>query len=73
MILYLDRASRCGKGACELGERAVTGRFDKSAFVPGEAGLDQFLLEPLEFGVGGFLGALHQCRVTDHIGGQDRR
>lgn len=71
MILHLDRASRGGKGACELGECTITGRFDKSAFVPGDTGFDQLLLEPLELGVGGFLGALHQRRVTDHIGGQD--
>jgi hypothetical protein len=35
--------------------------------------LDQFSLEPLELGVGGFLSALHERGVTNHVGGQDRR
>jgi hypothetical protein len=40
--------------------------------VAGEAGLDYFALQPLELGVAGFLSALHQRRVTDHVGGQNR-
>jgi hypothetical protein len=31
------------------------------------------LLEPLELGVGGFLSALQQRGVTNHISSQDRR
>src|SRR5262249_12712031 len=42
-------------------------------FVPREGRFDQFSLEALEFGVGGFLGALHQRRVTDYIGSQNCR
>ena len=61
MILYLDRASHGGQGTCELGERAITRCLDKSPFVAGEARLDQFSLEPLELGVGGFFGALHNA------------
>jgi len=41
--------------------------------VAGEARLDQFSLKPLELGVCRFLSALHQCGVTDYVGGQDRR
>jgi hypothetical protein len=53
--------------------RAIARCLDKSPFVAGEAGLDQFSLEPLELGIGGFLSALHQRGVTDHVGGQDCR
>jgi hypothetical protein len=49
-----------GKGARELGKRAITRCLDKASLVPGKTRFDQFLLEPLEFGVGGLLGALHQ-------------
>jgi hypothetical protein len=73
MILYLNRASHGGQGTRELDKRAIIRCLDKSPFVAGEAGLDQFPLEPLELGVCGFLSALHQRRVTDHVGGQDRR
>jgi len=45
----------------------------KPPLLAGEAWLDQFSLEPLELGVGRFLGVLHQRRVTDHVGGQDCR
>ena len=72
-ILYLNRASHGGQWTGELGECAIARCLDKSSFVAGEAWLDQFSLEPLEPGVGGFLGALHQRRVTDHVGSQDRR
>jgi hypothetical protein len=41
--------------------------------VTGEAGLDQFPLETLELGVGGFLVAFHERGITDHVGGQDCR
>jgi hypothetical protein len=71
MILHLNRASHGGEGTRELCERAITRCFDKSPFVAGEARLDQFSLEPLELGVGGFLVALHQRRVTNHVNGQD--
>jgi hypothetical protein len=37
--------------------------------VTGEAGLDQFPLETLELGVGGFLVAFHERGITDHVGG----
>jgi hypothetical protein len=67
MILYLNRASHGGQGTRELDERAITRSLDKSPFVAGEAGLDQFSLEPLELGVGGFLSAMHQRRVTDPL------
>ena len=73
MILHLNRAFHGGQRTRELGVRAITRCLDKSPFVSGEAGLDQFSLEPLELGVGGLLSALHQRRVTDHIGSQDRR
>jgi hypothetical protein len=56
-----------------MGLRAVTRGLDQSPVVAGEARLDYLALEPLELGVGGFLGALHQRRVTDHVSGQDRR
>src|SRR6185312_15048145 len=39
----------------------------------GQTRLDQFPLEPFEFGVGRFLGAFHERGVADHVGGQDRR
>ena len=73
MILYLNRASHGGQGTRELDERAITSCLDKSPVVAGEARLDQFSLEPVELGVCRFLSALHQRRVTDHVGGQDRR
>jgi hypothetical protein len=58
MILYLERASHGGQGTRELGERAVTRSLDEPALVAGEAGRNQFSLEPLELGVGGFLSTL---------------
>src|SRR5215467_1881050 len=73
MILYLNRASHGGQGTYELGECAITSGLDQSPVVAGEARLDYFALEPLELGVCGFLSALHQRSVTDHVGGQDRR
>ncbi len=73
MILYLNRASHGGEGTRELGERAIACCLDKSPIVPGEARLDQFSLEPLELGVGGFLVAFHERGITDHVGGQDCR
>jgi hypothetical protein len=73
MILYLNRASHRGQGTCELDERAITRCLNKSPFVAAEAGLDQFSLEPLELGVSGFLGALHERGITNHVSGQDRR
>src|SRR6266496_2314852 len=73
MILHLDRASRGGQGARELGQRAITRCLDESSFVAGEARLDQFSLEPFELGVGGFLSAFHERGITNHVGGQDRR
>src|SRR6266702_1046401 len=39
----------------------------------GEARRNQFSLEPLELGIGGFLGAFQSRRVADHVSGQDRR
>lgn len=36
-----------------------------------KAGLDQFSLEQLEFGISGFLGALHERGIADHVGRQD--
>jgi hypothetical protein len=53
--------------------RAVTRGLDKSPFVAGEAGLDQFSLETLELGIGGFFVAFHERGITDHVSGQDRR
>jgi hypothetical protein len=41
--------------------------------VAGEAWLDQFSLEPLELGVGGFFGPLHERGIADHVSGEDRR
>jgi hypothetical protein len=41
--------------------------------VAGEARLDQFSLEPLELGVGGFFVAFHERGITDYVSGQDRR
>jgi len=73
MILHLNRASYGGYGAGELDQRPITRCLDQTPFVPREARLDQFSLEPLELGIGSFLGALHQRGVTDHVGGQDRR
>ena len=73
MILDFDRTSHGGQGTRELGERAITRSLDESPFVAGETRLDQFSLEPFELGVGGFLGALHQRGVADHIGSQDCR
>ena len=35
--------------------------------------LEYFALQTLELGIGGFLSALHQRGVADHVGGQDRR
>ena len=73
MILYLNRASHGGQGTRELDESAITRCLDKSPFVAGEARLDQFPLEPLKLGIGGFLSALHERGIPDHVGGQDRR
>src|SRR5215831_19183494 len=73
MILYLNRTSHGGQGTRELDERAITRGLDQSPVVAGQAGLYQFSLEPLELGVCGFLSALHQRGVTDHVSGQDRR
>jgi hypothetical protein len=73
MILYLNRASHGGQGTRELDERAITRSLDESPFVAEEAGFEQFSLEPLELDVCRFPSALHQRRVTDHVGGQDRR
>jgi hypothetical protein len=73
MILHLNRASHSDKGARELNERAITRCLDKPPFVAGETRLDQFSLEPLELGVRGFLGALHERGITDYVGGQDCR
>jgi hypothetical protein len=73
MILYLDRASHGGQGARELGERTVTRSLDKAALVAGQTGRNQFSLEPLELGVGGFLGTLQQRRVTHNVRRQDYR
>ena len=71
MILYLNRAFHGRQGTGELGERAITRCFDKAAFVAGEASLDQFSLEPLERGVGGFLIAFHKRGITGQVSGQD--
>src|SRR5262245_27484628 len=73
MILYLNRTSHGGQGTRELDERAVTRGLDQSPVVAGEARLDYFALQPLELGIGGFLSALHQRGVTDHVSSQDRR
>jgi hypothetical protein len=73
MILYLNRTSHGGQGTGELGERAVTCSLDKPPFVTAEARLDQFSLEPLELGVGGFFRSLHERGITNHVGSQDRR
>jgi hypothetical protein len=73
MILYLNRASHGGQGTRELGESAITRSLDKSPFVAGEAGIDQFSLEPLELGVCRFLSALHERGIPDYVGGQDCR
>jgi hypothetical protein len=73
MILHLDGAFRGGERAGEFSERAIARRLDQSPLMADEAGFDQFPLEPLDFGIGGFLGALHQRRVTDYVGGQDCR
>jgi len=70
-VLRLNRASHGVQGTRELDKRAITRCLNKSPFVAGEARLDQFSLEPLELGVGGFLCALHQRTVTDYVGGQD--
>jgi hypothetical protein len=73
MILYLNRASHGGQGTGELDERAITRGLDQSSVVAGEARLDYLTLQPLELGIGSFLVALHQRRVTNHVGGQDCR
>jgi hypothetical protein len=49
------------------------GEIYRRNIVAEEAGLNYFALEPLELGVGRLLSALHQRRVTDHVGGQNRR
>jgi hypothetical protein len=67
----LNRASHGVQGTRELGQRAITRCLDEPPFMPGEARLDQFSLEPLELGVGGFFSTLHQRGVTDHVDGQD--
>jgi hypothetical protein len=72
MILHLNRAFHGGQRTRELGVRAITRRLDKSPLVSGEAGFDQFSLEPLELGIGGFLVAFHQRGIANHVGGQDR-
>jgi hypothetical protein len=58
MILYLNREFHGGQRTRELDGCTVTCRLDKSPLVAGEAGRNQFLLEPLELGVGGLLSAL---------------
>jgi hypothetical protein len=60
--LHFNRAFHGGQGADELGVRAIACCLDKSPFVAGEAGLDQFSLKPLELGVGGFFVAFHERR-----------
>jgi hypothetical protein len=52
--------------------RSIARCLDKSPVVAGEAGLDQFSLEPLELGIGGFLVAFHERGIANHVSGQDR-
>ena len=65
----IDRTS----GIVEHRVYAIARGLDQAASVAREARLEQVALDPLELGIGGFLRALHQRRVTDHVSGQDCR
>jgi hypothetical protein len=53
--------------------RSIARGLDKPTFVAGETRLDQFSVEPIELGVGGFLVAFHERGIAHHVSRQDGR
>jgi len=67
-LLHRNRAFDCIEDACELRQQAVTHELEDAPVVLFDLRLEQFLAEYAQAVERSCLVALHQCRVTDHVG-----
>ena len=53
-------------------KKAVPGRFEGAAAMPGDCGVDQIIEHRAQLGIGGSLVFSHQQAVADNVSGHDR-
>src|ERR1035437_428398 len=71
--LDIDRATDGIDHAHELHEHSIARRFDDSAAMFGDLGIDEFLTVPLELAQRAFLIGAHQPAVAGNVAGENRR